>query len=121
MDVELAFIEDLAAGTFIVECMSRDELKAARSIIEGYRDLRLGLADASLIVLAARYSTTRIVTFDERAFRAVTPLQGGAFTVLPADLGRDERARDEALGELERGYDLGSEGRLARRDELYDR
>jgi Family of unknown function (DUF6364) len=32
-----------------------------------------------------------------------------------------ERARDEALGELERGYDLGSEGRLARRDELYDR
>jgi hypothetical protein len=32
-----------------------------------------------------------------------------------------ERARDEALGELKRGYDLGSEGRLARRDELYDR
>jgi uncharacterized protein len=89
VDVELAFIEDLAAGTFIVDCLSRDEMKAARSIIEGYRDLQLGLADASLIVLAARYSTTRIVTFDERAFRAVTPLQGGAFTILPADLGRE--------------------------------
>jgi hypothetical protein len=25
------------------------------------------------------------LTFDERAFRAVTPLQGGSFTVLPAD------------------------------------
>jgi hypothetical protein len=87
LDVQLAFIDDLVAGTFVVECLSRDELEAARSIIEGYRDLRLGLADASLIVLAARYSTTRIVTFDERAFRAVTPLQGGAFTVLPADLG----------------------------------
>jgi hypothetical protein len=30
--------------------------------------------------------TRRLVTFDERAFRTVTPLQGGAFTVLPADL-----------------------------------
>lgn len=32
-----------------------------------------------------------------------------------------ESARREALPELERGYDLGSEGRLARRDELYER
>jgi len=37
-------------------------------------------------VLARRYSTTRIVTFDERAFRTVVPLHGGTFTVLPADL-----------------------------------
>lgn len=29
--------------------------------------------------------TTRIVSFDERRFRTVTPLQGGAFTILPAD------------------------------------
>ncbi len=32
-----------------------------------------------------------------------------------------ERAKGEALPELERGFDLGSEGRLAKRDELYDR
>ena len=86
VDVELAYIEDLQAGTFVVDCLSRDELGIARSVVEQYRDLRLGLADASLVVLALRYSTTRIVTFDERAFRAVAPLQGGTFTVLPADL-----------------------------------
>lgn len=50
-----------------------------------YRDLELGLADASLVVLAGRHRTTRIATFDERAFRAVAPLSGGAFTLLPAD------------------------------------
>jgi uncharacterized protein len=36
-------------------------------------------------VLAARWETRRILTLDQRAFRAVTPLQGGAFIVLPAD------------------------------------
>jgi predicted nucleic acid-binding protein len=35
--------------------------------------------------VAHRYGTNRIVSFDERHFRAVTPLQGGAFTILPAD------------------------------------
>ena len=85
VDAELAFLTDLAEGTFIVDCLDRRELTEAREIAARYRDLRLGLADASLVVLAARYSTTRILTLDERAFRAVTPLQGGSFTVLPAD------------------------------------
>jgi predicted nucleic acid-binding protein len=84
---ELAFLEDLIAGTYTVECLSRDELRTARDVVAQYRDLRLGLADASLVVLARRYRTNRILTFDERAFRAVQPLQGGSFVVLPADDG----------------------------------
>ena len=86
-DVELAFLEDLIGGTFVVECLTRDETERARGVLEQYRDLRLGLADASLVVLAQRHGTTRVLSFDERAFRAVAPLQGGAFTVLPADEG----------------------------------
>jgi len=85
VDVELAFLDDLVAGTFVVECLSRDELELARRLVERHRDLRIGLADASLVVLAQRHGSTRILTFDERAFRAVVPLQGGAFTILPAD------------------------------------
>jgi uncharacterized protein len=84
-DVELAFLEDLAEGTYVVECLDQPQLRAAREIVARYRDLRLGLADASLVVLAERYATRRLLTFDERAFRAVSPLQGGAFTILPAD------------------------------------
>ena len=85
VDVELAFLDDLAAGTFIVDCLGREELGMARDLAKSYRDLELGLADVSLAVLAARHRTDRIATFDERAFRAITPLQGGSFTVLPAD------------------------------------
>ncbi len=85
VDVELAFLDDLASGTYVVDSLARADLAVARDIATRYRDLELGLADASLVVLAARWETRRILTLDERAFRAVTPLQGGAFTLLPAD------------------------------------
>lgn len=88
LDAELAFLEDLAEGTYVVECLDRAQLRTAMQIVGRYRDLRLGLADASLVVVAERYSTRRLLTFDERAFRAVSPLQGGAFTILPADMPR---------------------------------
>lgn len=83
--VELAFLEDLADGAYRVECLTPDELRTARDVVAQYRDLRLGLADASLVVLAHRYGAQRILTFDERAFRQVRPLQGGSFVILPAD------------------------------------
>lgn len=46
----------------------------------------VGLADASLVALAAHERTTRIATLDQRHFRAMKPLTGeDAFTILPAD------------------------------------
>jgi predicted nucleic acid-binding protein len=85
IDVELAFLDDLAEGTFVVDCLDRSGLGMARDLAKRHRDLALGLADASLIVLAARYGTRRVASFDERAFRVVPPLQGGSFELLPAD------------------------------------
>ena len=86
IDVELGFLDDLAAGTYVMDAITPPELAVACDVAARYRDLELGLADASLVVLAARWQTRRILTLDERAFRAVTPLQGGFFTVLPADV-----------------------------------
>src|SRR5713226_1991941 len=65
IDVELLFLEDLAEGTFQVECLSRAEFGTALSIVRRHRDLALGLADASLVVLAHRLRTSRLLTFDE--------------------------------------------------------
>jgi uncharacterized protein len=85
VDVELAFLDDLAEGTFQVECLTRSELRTAAAVARQYRDLEIGLADASLVVLAQRFHTRRLVTFDNRAFRPVLPLQGGTFELLPSD------------------------------------
>lgn len=83
VDVEMAFLDDLAEGTFQVENLTRTELGAAASVVRRYRDLELGLADASLVVLAQRFRTRRLATFDHRAFRTVAPLQGGSFELYP--------------------------------------
>jgi predicted nucleic acid-binding protein len=82
-----AFVADLAAGRFEVACLEREDYQTIADIEARYADLSLGLADCSLVVLAQRYETHRILSFDERHLRAVTPLSGGAFTLLPADSG----------------------------------
>jgi predicted nucleic acid-binding protein len=79
------FRRDLADGAFDAECLSPEELSVAAAVAGSYDDLGLGLADASLVVLAARHDERRLATLDLRHFRAVRPLQGGAFTLLPAD------------------------------------
>jgi predicted nucleic acid-binding protein len=79
------FIADLAAGRFTVACLEREDYATIGELGARYADLELGLADCALVVIANRYKTNRILSFDERHFRAVTPLQGGAFTILPSD------------------------------------
>ena len=79
------FIADLAAGRFTVACLEREDYATIGRLDARYADLGLGLADCSLVVVANRYGTDRIVSFDERHLRAVAPLDGGAFTILPAD------------------------------------
>jgi predicted nucleic acid-binding protein len=79
------FVRDLARGRFKVASLERGDYDAITELDRRYADLNLGLADCALVVLADRYRTTRVLSFDERHFRAVRPLQGGAFTVLPAD------------------------------------
>jgi len=80
-----AFLADLAAGRFTVAALEREDYATIADLDMRYADLRLGLADCALIVLAHRHETTRLLTFDERHFRTVTPLSGGIFTLLPAD------------------------------------
>ena len=80
-----AFLADLVIGRFSVAALERDEYARAIDLEARYADLELGLADCALVVLAARYRTTRILSFDERHFRAVRPLYGDAFTIIPQD------------------------------------
>jgi predicted nucleic acid-binding protein len=80
-----AFLRDLARGRFTIACLEREDYEKISELEVRYADLGLGLADCALVALADRFRTRRIVSFDERHFRAVTPLGGGAFTILPAD------------------------------------
>ena len=83
-----AFLRDVASGRFRVEGLTADEHGTVARLDEQYADLDLGLADLSVVILAHRFRTRRLLTFDERDFRAVTPLSGGSFMLLPRDATR---------------------------------
>jgi uncharacterized protein len=82
IDAQLAFVEDLS-GAYLVDSLDPSELKLAAEVCRLHRDLELGLADASIVVLAKKWRTRAIATFDYRHFRALAPLQGGAFELHP--------------------------------------
>jgi len=44
---------------------------------------RIGVTDASLVVLADRFRTRRVLTLDRRHFRVLRPLAGGDFELIP--------------------------------------
>lgn len=79
------FISDLAAGRFEIAHLDVADFVEIDRLNRRYRDLSPGIADLSIVVLAARYRTTRILTFDQKHFRLLRPLQGGTFTLLPFD------------------------------------
>lgn len=80
-----AFLDDLATGRLLVEGLDRHEHALAADVDRRYADLDIGLADLSIVVLAHRLDTRRVLTFNERHFRVIRPLQGGSFELLPAD------------------------------------
>ena len=80
------FLGDVAAGAYDLIEFADTDVASANGIIDRYEDLRIGITDASLVVIAAQYQTPRVLTFDHRHFRAIAPLGGApAFTLLPAD------------------------------------
>lgn len=82
---ELALLDEVAGGAYDLVPFSADEVAAAAQLVGRYSELRIGLTDASIAVIAAAAKTTRLLTLDERHFRALRPLWGEAFTLLPAD------------------------------------
>jgi predicted nucleic acid-binding protein len=83
VDAELAVLAELAGGAYVLADIGPNDLHRARRVIERYRDQEIGLADASLVVLADRWGTRELLTLDHRHFDVVRPLTGGRFRLLP--------------------------------------
>ncbi len=80
---ELTVLHELTGGGYDLAAMSSEDVRTAISVIERYIDQAIGLADASLVVLADRYRTRTLLTLDHRHFSVVRPLAGGRFKLLP--------------------------------------
>jgi len=78
-------LDEVIRGAYRLETFDTDDIERAAVVIDRYRDLDLGLADASIVVLAERHSVDVVVTLDERHFRAVLGPGDRPFRILPAD------------------------------------
>jgi predicted nucleic acid-binding protein len=84
-DAEAAFLDEVAREVYSLEPFKAADVAAAMKIIERYRDLEIGLTDASLVVLADTYGVRDILTLDERHFRTLRTTARQRFRLLPAD------------------------------------
>ena len=81
----LSLLAEVADGAYRLEAIDAADVGEAVEIIRRYRDLELGLADASVVVLSRRYDVTDVLTLDERHFRVIQGSRGRPFRILPDD------------------------------------
>lgn len=82
---ERALLAEVGRGVYRMEAFEANDVAAAERVIGRYQALELGLADASLVVLAHRYGIRDVLTLDQRHFRVLRGPGGRPFRLLPAD------------------------------------
>jgi predicted nucleic acid-binding protein len=85
VDGELAMLDEVVNGAYVLAEFGAADVGQARNLIARHRDLRLGLADASIAVLAHRLGTRDVLTLDTRHFGALRGPKGKGFRLLPRD------------------------------------
>jgi predicted nucleic acid-binding protein len=82
---QVAMLDEVVRGSYQLEPFGPDDVGFIRRVMEKYADLRIGLADASVVVLANRHRTTDLLCTDERHFRVLRSSAGRPFRLLPLD------------------------------------
>jgi len=82
---EHALLAEIEGGAYDLVAFTNEDVGRAHSVIRRFEDLEIGLADASVVVLAERYRTHDLLTLDERHFRTLTGSDRRPFRLLPAD------------------------------------
>jgi predicted nucleic acid-binding protein len=79
-----SLLAEVERGAYTLPPMSGADIGRAKQVIDRQADLRISLADASIVVLAERHGVADVLTLDQRNFR-VLRVHGDRFRVLPAD------------------------------------
>jgi uncharacterized protein len=82
---QTALLDEVARGAYQLEPFGPADVAAAKDVLERYPSLKIGLADASIVVLAGRHGTKDVLTLDERHFRSLRAGDRRRFRILPLD------------------------------------
>jgi predicted nucleic acid-binding protein len=81
---ERTFLAEVTDKVYRLVGFDDDDMQSAADVVNTYGDMDIGIADASVAVIAGRYRTVDLLSVDGH-FRAINPLWGTAFRLLPLD------------------------------------
>jgi len=82
-DFSLRALNNLLIAPFELVQLTTVDFITATEVMAKYQDLNIGITDASLIALAARFETSKIMTLDRRHFSAMKLLSGKPVQMIP--------------------------------------
>jgi uncharacterized protein len=78
-------LEEIGRGVYQLEQFDTASIRRAREVTVRYANLQIGLADASIVVMAERYGVAEVLTLDQRHFRSLRFETRKRFKILPFD------------------------------------
>lgn len=80
---EQAFARSLRDGELVVEPVEPRDWVRVSELLDRYRDLPLGIVDATVVATCERLGADTLATLDRRHFSVVRPSHCAALTLLP--------------------------------------
>lgn len=77
------FVGDIRRGAYELASLPLGDVERSVDLADTYRDLDLGIVDASVVAVAERLKVTQVLTLDRRGFSVVRPRHCAALTLLP--------------------------------------
>jgi uncharacterized protein len=84
-NAQAVLLDEVARGAYRLESFTADDVARAGEIMRRYGNLEIGLADASIVVLAERHGTAEILTLDLRHFETLRIGGRKRFRIVPVD------------------------------------
>jgi predicted nucleic acid-binding protein len=79
----VTFLQGLRASRFSLVALIDEDLMRVAAILADYADSRIDFVDASVMAVAERFGSTKILTLDRRDFRLFRPRHCDSFEILP--------------------------------------
>lgn len=78
-----ALLDEVARGAYQLEPFTASDMVSATMVVRRYSALAIGLADASIVVLAERHGVLDVLTLDYRHFSSMRGPGGSRFRFRP--------------------------------------
>jgi uncharacterized protein len=79
---EINFLNEILNTSLIMEILKFEDISRILEILSKYEDLNIGFVDGSIVAIAERLGTNKLLTLDKKHFSAIIPSGFKYFDIL---------------------------------------